>query len=460
MRSEQQVRRTHRACRRCCAAAGFLAVVAVTAAPVHAQTWCTTSWPGAVYCEDFDAYTDGDDFLNEWVHTGPCSSWMALDTDFYASAPYAGKMNTQENGDLGYSVNTIADAIRDTFGASCGGSVIGTDLNPLIVELVMNGQSGRARYDNSFLTIGAGYATAPTDWAWSPFCGCTSSDPRYPIICQQESPGTACPPIGDATARPLLAVGFLAYLDNDPCHCGSSPNSPYNEHLAFFDGVKWYRLRQGLFPGSGDFRVRSNENQIRLTIGLTSIKVELTCPDAGEYSWCELPGYTGPFNTLATGFPLACQLKSGEWECRDLASCNGTVGVPNGGVPRYDNIVMRGGVCYSAPGACCFADTTCAEHFEGDCSTLGGQFAGSGTVCADTACCPPQPADHDLDLDVDMEDFGWFQTCLSGTSIPAATVACRCGDLDHDEDVDADDVNMFIGCLSGPENPADPNCAK
>ena len=124
--------------------------------------------------------------------------------------PYAGKMNTQENGDLGYSVNPITNSIRDAFGPTCG-SVTGTDLNPLVVELVMNGQSNRARYDNSVFTIGAGSATAPTDWAWSPFCGCPSTDPRYPIICQQETPAAACPPIADASARPVLAVGFLLW---------------------------------------------------------------------------------------------------------------------------------------------------------------------------------------------------------------------------------------------------------
>ncbi len=372
-------------------------------------------------------------------------------------------MNTQENGTLGYSFNGI-DGIGDHFGPTCSSNaVIGTDLNPLVLELVINGQSpvNRAPYDNSFFTLGSGFAFAPTDWAWSEFCGCTSTDPRYPIICQQESPAAACPPIATAPPVPAIAVGFLAYLDSDPCHCGGSWHSPINEHLSFFDGSKWYKLRQGLFPGSGDFQVRGNENRIKITMKSTTIKVELTCPSTGEYSWCQLPtGYTGPFDTVSTGFHVSCQLESAVWACEADRTCDYAKGVPSGGVPRYDNIVLHGGVCDTVPGACCFPDTSCIEgQYDGDCLVLGGQPGIAGSTCATTACCPPLPADHDMDDDVDLEDFGWFQLCLSGDEVPPTTVPCRCADFDADNDVDALDVATFLGCLDGPEKPANPSCA-
>jgi hypothetical protein len=340
--------------------------------------------------------------------------------------------------------------------------VIGTDLNPLVLELVMNGQtgaSGKGKYDNSFFTMGSGNAWAPTDWAWSDWCGCLPPPlHRWPVICQQETPTAACPPINQSSPVPVLAAGFLAYLDNNPCHCGESFQSPFNEHLSFFDGSKWYRLRSGLFTGSGDFMLRSNENKIRITIKSTTLKVELTTPDTGEYSWCEKTGYTGPFNSMATGFHVACELKSGTWVCKDDANCNGTVGVPAGAVPRYDNIVLHGGIGYSTPGACCFPNTTCTQTYCGDCLTLGGQCGSPGSTCAETACCPPLPADHDMDGDVDMADFSWFQKCLSGTDIPPATVPCQCADFDHDNDVDAGDVTKFLGCLLGSDVTANPNC--
>ncbi len=431
--------------------------------PVLAATWCSTHHPNAVACEDFDSYIDGQGFSKEWPLTGQCASTLSLDGGFTSSPPYAGKMNCQENGVLGYSSNGITDSVRGHFGSGCtSGAVVGTDLNPLVLELVMNAQSpvNRAPYDNSFFTLGSGNAHAPTDWAWSPFCGCSSSDPRYPIICQQESPAADCPPIATAPAVPVIAAGFLAYLDNDPCHCGGSWHSPINEHLSFFDGRKWYRLRQGLFPGSGDFRLRHEENRIKITIKASKLKVELTCPYTGEYSWCEIPGgYAGPFNTMSTGFHVSCQLKTGAWECRGSPTCNDAKGVPYGGVPRYDNIVLHGGVCYSAPGACCFADTSCTDGLYGaDCQAIGGTFNGDGTTCATKACCPALKADHDLDNDVDLEDFGWFQSCLAGQSIPPPNVPCQCADFDQEGDVDAADLATFLGCMLGPEVPANPSC--
>ncbi len=441
--------------------------VASSPRAARAQTWCQTEWPSAVFCEDFDGYPDGMAFYNAWTPTGDvtgfCGSPLGLDTDYASSPPLSAKMNTQEHGDFGYSVNGISDSIRVALGPEYS-SVIGTDLNPLVLELVMNGQSNaKAPFDNTFLTLAYGSAFAPTDWAWSDWCGCMPPPlKRWPVICQQESPAAACPPIASAPPTAAIAVGFLAYLDSNPCHCGEPVfQSPFNEHLSFFDGRKWYKLRAGLFPGSGDFRLRAYEHRIKLTIKSSSIKVEMTCPHTGEYSWCEIPGeYHGPFDTMAAGFHKACRLNTGEWSCRDDPTCDYTVGVPNGGVARYDNIVLHGGACYTAPGACCKQDTTCSlTPGPCECASAGGEFAGPGTACGEVACCPPQPGDHDLDTDVDQEDFGWFQGCLSGLDIPAATIPCLCGDFDGDGDVDGGDVSAFVGCMRGPDIPADPACA-
>jgi hypothetical protein len=52
-----------------------------------ADTWCSTSFPNAVFCDDFDGYPDGGAFYDEWIKTGPCSSELSPDTDYYSSAP-------------------------------------------------------------------------------------------------------------------------------------------------------------------------------------------------------------------------------------------------------------------------------------------------------------------------------------------------------------------------------------
>jgi len=68
------------------------------------------------------------------------------------------------------------------------------------------------------------------------------------------------------------------------------------------------------------------------------------------------------------------------------------------------------------------------------------------------------PGDFDGDTDVDQEDFGHFQTCLTGSGNPAGT-GCQDADLDSDTDVDLSDFSIFQACLSGPNVPADPGCA-
>src|SRR5262249_31687970 len=143
---------------------------------------------------------------------------------FYSSPLYSAFTNTQEGGDFGCSIHPFPDDVRNAFGQAYS-SVIGTDQNPLVLELVMNaeGAGGRGPYDTSFFTMGSGSAAAPTNWAFSDWCiSCGSPKPHYPIICQQESPGPACPPINTAPAIPVIAVGFLAFLDSNPCHCGES----------------------------------------------------------------------------------------------------------------------------------------------------------------------------------------------------------------------------------------------
>ncbi len=66
-------------------------------------------------------------------------------------------------------------------------------------------------------------------------------------------------------------------------------------------------------------------------------------------------------------------------------------------------------------------------------------------------------ADADGDGDVDQEDFGAWQACVSGGGGPAAD-ACYCFDRDHDADVDGADLAAFLTCSSGPSLPADPGC--
>jgi hypothetical protein len=63
--------------------------------------------------------------------------------------------------------------------------------------------------------------------------------------------------------------------------------------------------------------------------------------------------------------------------------------------------------------------------------------------------------DFDLDGDVDQEDFGFFQRCLSGDGVGLGQ-GCDAADLSLDGDVDPTDFSLFWPCLAGPGEP--PGC--
>jgi len=81
------------------------------------------------------------------------------------------------------------------------------------------------------------------------------------------------------------------------------------------------------------------------------------------------------------------------------------------------------------------------------------------TIYSNNAILKVATADFDEDNDADLEDFGHFQACLSGSAIPPSGPDCMDAILDGDNDVDQNDLTLFLGCLSGPNIPLDPTCA-
>lgn len=80
-----------------------------------------------------------------------------------------------------------------------------------------------------------------------------------------------------------------------------------------------------------------------------------------------------------------------------------------------------------------------------------------GTIVDGDGCPLFAPVDFDQDGDVDVEDFGHMQLCLT-TSIEVPAPGCENADVDGDDHIDAYDVAVFTACLSGPDQPADLYC--
>lgn len=100
---------------------------------------------------------------------------------------------------------------------------------------------------------------------------------------------------------------------------------------------------------------------------------------------------------------------------------------------------------------------------------LPGTYFATITVTDPGAGNDPQPilvtieiqtvvCDFDKDGDVDQEDFGHFQVCLSGYGVPPSGPACTDADIQGDDDVDQDDFAIIRGCISGASVIADKTC--
>jgi hypothetical protein len=60
-------------------------------------------------------------------------------------------------------------------------------------------------------------------------------------------------------------------------------------------------------------------------------------------------------------------------------------------------------------------------------------------------------ADFDYDNDVDQDDFGHLQSCLSGDGAYAS--GCQDADITADGAVNQADLGRWLPCMNGPNNP-------
>ena len=68
--------------------------------------------------------------------------------------------------------------------------------------------------------------------------------------------------------------------------------------------------------------------------------------------------------------------------------------------------------------------------------------------------------DFDCDDDVDLDDMGFLQACMTGPNVPIIEPLCHAADFDRDGDADLSDFGRFQRCLSGPNTPAMIGCGE
>lgn len=190
-----------------------------------------------------------------------------------------------------------------------------------------------------------------------------------------------------------------------------------------------------------------------------------SCADFVELATCTAGGGTfrGEASACATSSCLgSCCKTDGTCGQEPPGACTAA-----GGVAGAMGTVCEANTCL---GACCQSLKGCTEMNYGACPAA--DFKGIGTVCAQQTCpCSSSThvwADHDVDGDVDMDDFGAFQVCFSGMT-PYADPACACFDRSSlspgvtDGAVNESDFLEFEKCATGANVPwsaaVTPNCA-
>ncbi len=400
------------------------ALILAVAAPGLADEWCS-QFPNSIFCYDFDrscsapppypgTCTSGADprvlrsvwDYNSWNSNtgGPCGSDMTIEEidEILPSDPYGGRHANggDESGDLGQNSVDLTPYI----GVVAPGStqINGTDEHPLVLTFTMGAYArGAMQFTNGYMELSllegeedhwnpvSNPAKAPTDYVLAGAddgTGCKNCDAScpgadasvsvvsWPTICQQEFPTALCPP-KQTLVRNTLAIGALALLDNNPCHCCTveyvDPGKPWrkrcqersldfpdgwqeptNVHLSYFDGLEWRVLKEGMGgPGSyGDFRygnyvlcdpnadppnlqcsnpahVSEGYELVVLTIKSNTVdiyhktKMVALVDNQPVETWVEslatdMPRrYPGAFNRLRAGTDESCRLRNDSYTC-------------------------------------------------------------------------------------------------------------------------------------------------
>ncbi len=415
--------------------------------------------------EDPTLYPTGfpQEFLDVWAVDICDSAKVHDDQSHVFSAPRGGKSykHSATNKLVGYrNRHVLTEA--DLLGASVvhdphPNAVQGTDANPLTLQFYLDlaaiGWSRKSHY----MELTCGGDRAPTPMLVS-IC---SDKVRHHIDWN-----------GDGQMHGSIAIGQIPMMDADPC----TPEERQETYrLSIYDGLSWHLLKDYPAPGA-NIHVCKRWNYVTLTIKTSTIDVQLRSKYNPATGACD--GDTTMTTTIDRHYPGAftAVVMAGLPPDEESGGCwNGDKdsGIENA-QSWMDDIYLYDGESdyYEDPcgipllGACCvrtgWGSGTCSMTLQEDCT---GEWLGPNTSCDDCEFCPDPFADTDRDLDVDADDFGVFQACVTGAGDPTQVydpVNCGCFDRDNggagDGDIDQDDWAAFEECASGPAIAADTSC--
>ena len=253
-----------------------------------------------------------------------------------------------------------------------------------------------------------------------------------PVITQQPTAKNVCPGSNTTFATTATGDGTLSYRWqkdsvnlNDGGHYSGVTTSTLTITGADAGDVAAYRC---IVTNAGG---NTPTNAVALTLkAVTEITQHPQPIDAA-------PGASANFTVAATGDgTLTYQWQRNAVNLTDDARITGSTST----TLNIDSVVQEDAGDYG-----CVVTAGC-----------GPATSGSATL---TVLQPPHvPGDTDDDDDVDLEDFGVVQACMTGMDEPQVDPACSRARLDVDADVDDADIELFLQCLTAPGVAGNLNC--
>ena len=427
---------------------------------------------GTIVDEDFDDYT------GTYLSTAAGSPWTIdgcndarLDGNVFSAPNAVRDYKNGANQRIGIrDRRNLTAAEMANANVVHGGSptcVNGTDANPLVFSFKLRlGPNNTGYYSdlNTYAELACGDDRAPTAVTqvscpvpgWDP----PRFNPRYKLNMA-----------GDGLLHRAIAIGQIAWEDQEPCDDGTTNSSSHSFRLTLFDGQAWHNLKT-----PDDVHTCRLWNYVTVTIKTSTIQVDLST----MYNGTDCTGprnvrtttverkYLGPFTAIKIG-GLHDEVNGGCWgQDKVSADHDGTIRAYSVEQSDMEDIGLADGEAYDTPGPCdesgaCCTGHSCQQLTPTACAAIEGSvFHGANTVCwvGDAKCCASPAVDFDFDTDVDMNDFANLQRCLTIGQESQATPLneCACFDVDGTPGIDTQDVEKFVLCSSGANVPASVTC--
>jgi len=269
----------------------------------------------------------------------------------------------------------------------------------------------------------------------------------------------------------LIAVNDQYYNDEQGCHYTPLGNAGLTVDLPVWLGAPTvFEIAAG---GIRDVTSQLAGNQLQISLGPVDLTRMIVVTSNGSLRSSIEQRYTQEFRPKVCNLAPELCTPGGPTITQQPVSQNAyagatvyfTVAASGSGTLSYqwqkNSSNLSDGGHYSG---CTTATLTISNVDSGDaanyrCIVTDSNGSTSSSQAQLTVEPAPIPGDFDHDGDVDQDDFGHFQACYSGPSVPQTSPDCADALLDPDGDVDSDDFAIFQNCLSGPGTPAGPDCA-